>query len=162
MTFTSYVSCDPLRSGQISAQDQLLPFYVMDKFGHIPFMTGIFVAGIFAASLGWVNQTKLEFYQSSHIKMYCRTVASALNSLSAVTIEDLLIAGFNTKISPEKGAELAKWMSLGYVFPIFFARFNYSDKADLCFCLIYSYCFVFLSHQFHSSVFLFYAKIYAY
>jgi solute carrier family 5 (sodium-coupled monocarboxylate transporter), member 8/12 len=52
MTFTHYVECDPLKSGQISAMDQLLPFYVMDVFGHITTITGVFVAGIFAASLG--------------------------------------------------------------------------------------------------------------
>lgn len=52
MVFKHYSHCDPLKAGQISAKDQLLPYYVMDVFGHIPFMTGLFVAGIFAASLG--------------------------------------------------------------------------------------------------------------
>uniref|UniRef100_A0A182MPI4 Amino acid transporter transmembrane domain-containing protein n=1 Tax=Anopheles culicifacies TaxID=139723 RepID=A0A182MPI4_9DIPT len=52
MTFAHYSDCDPLAAGQITAKDQLLPFYVMDVFGHIKFMAGIFVAGIFAASLG--------------------------------------------------------------------------------------------------------------
>lgn len=94
MTFAHYAECDPLRSGQISEKDQLVPFYVMDVFGHIKFMTGIFVAGIFAASLG--------------------TVAAALNSLSAVTCEDILVAGIGLKIPPEKASKYAKWMSLGY------------------------------------------------
>lgn len=52
MVFRHYSHCDPLKAGQINAKDQLLPYYVMDVFGHIPFMTGLFVAGIFAASLG--------------------------------------------------------------------------------------------------------------
>jgi solute carrier family 5 (sodium-coupled monocarboxylate transporter), member 8/12 len=52
MTFTHYVDCDPFKSGKIGAMDQLLPFYVMDVFGHINTITGVFVAGIFAASLG--------------------------------------------------------------------------------------------------------------
>lgn len=94
MTYTQYSNCDPLSFGRIQAKDQLLPFYVMDVFEPFQCMTGIFVAGIFAASLG--------------------TVASALNSLSAVTCEDLLQNGFNIKIRPEKGATYAKWMSLGY------------------------------------------------
>lgn len=94
MTFAHYQHCDPLKSGQISAIDQLLPFYVLDVFGKILFMPGLFVAGIFAASLG--------------------TVAAALSSLSAVTLEDIIASGFNVKIKPEKGAMLAKWMSLGY------------------------------------------------
>lgn len=41
------------------------------------------------------------------------TVAACLSSLSAVTIEDLLIAGMNMKITPQKGALYAKWMSVG-------------------------------------------------
>lgn len=42
-----------------------------------------------------------------------RTVASALNSLAAVTSEDIVSTGLNIKINPEKGAVYAKWMSLG-------------------------------------------------
>ncbi|XP_058122991.1 sodium-coupled monocarboxylate transporter 1 [Anopheles ziemanni] len=94
MTFAHYSDCDPLAAGQITAKDQLLPYYVMDVFGHIKFMTGIFVAGIFAASLG--------------------TVAAALNSLAAVTSEDLLVTGMEVKIPEGKGALYAKWMSLGF------------------------------------------------
>lgn len=41
------------------------------------------------------------------------TVAACLSSLSAVTMEDLLIAGMNVKIAPQKGALYAKWMSVG-------------------------------------------------
>ncbi|XP_016934954.2 sodium-coupled monocarboxylate transporter 1 [Drosophila suzukii] len=94
MVFTHYADCDPLTAGRISATDQLLPYYVINTYEHISSVAGIFVAGIFAASLG--------------------TVASALNSLSAVTCEDLLVNGMNIKISPEKGATYAKWMSLGF------------------------------------------------
>ncbi|XP_017060123.1 sodium-coupled monocarboxylate transporter 1 [Drosophila ficusphila] len=94
MVFTHYSDCDPLTAGRISATDQLLPYYVINTYEHIYSVAGIFVAGIFAASLG--------------------TVASALNSLSAVTCEDLLVNGMNIKISPEKGATYAKWMSLGF------------------------------------------------
>ncbi|XP_073836980.1 sodium-coupled monocarboxylate transporter 1 [Musca autumnalis] len=94
MVFNHYADCDPLTAGRITASDQLLPYYIISTYEHIYTMAGIFVAGIFAASLG--------------------TVASALNSLSAVTCEDLLVNGLNIKISPDKGALYAKWMSLGY------------------------------------------------
>ena len=57
--------------------------------------TKFVILRIFAASLG--------------------TVAACLSSLSAVTIEDLLIAGLNMKITPQKGAFYAKWMSVGWV-----------------------------------------------
>lgn len=94
MTFAKYETCDPLKAGKIDAIDQLVPFYVMQNFGSFTTFVGIFVAGIFAASLG--------------------TVAACLSSLSAVTIEDLLISGLNIKISPEKSTQYAKWMNFGY------------------------------------------------
>ncbi|KAH8366179.1 hypothetical protein KR093_009954 [Drosophila rubida] len=94
MVFNHYVECDPLIVGRITASDQLLPYYVINTYEGVYTIAGIFVAGIFAASLG--------------------TVASALNSLSAVTCEDLLINGMNIKISSEKGATYAKWMSAGF------------------------------------------------
>lgn len=94
MTFAKYGACDPLKTGQIDAIDQLVPFYVMDTFGHFTTFVGIFVAGIFAASLG--------------------TVAACLSSLSAVTIEDLLISGLNFKMTPERSTRYAKWMNFGY------------------------------------------------
>lgn len=92
--FKHYADCDPVRAGQVVAKDELLPFYIMDVFNDIKFVNGFFVAGIFAASLG--------------------TVASALNSLSAVTYEDIFVTGMNIKIDPEKAALYIKWMSLGY------------------------------------------------
>lgn len=45
-----------------------MPLYVIDSMGHINGLSGLFVAGIFSASLS--------------------TVSASLNSLAAVTIED--------------------------------------------------------------------------
>jgi solute carrier family 5 (sodium-coupled monocarboxylate transporter), member 8/12 len=45
MAFANYQHCDPLASGRIDGIDQLMPFFVMDTFGHIRFFVGIFVAG---------------------------------------------------------------------------------------------------------------------
>ncbi|ETN66757.1 hypothetical protein AND_001451 [Anopheles darlingi] len=112
MTFAHYSECDPLAAGQITAKDQLLPFYVMDVFGHIKFMTGIFVAGIFAASLGESSE-KVARVKKQLESMSSKTVAAALNSLAAVTSEDLLVSGMEWKIPQGKGALYAKWMSLG-------------------------------------------------
>lgn len=94
MTFAKYSTCDPLSAGKIDAIDQLVPFYVMENFSRFTAFVGIFVAGIFAASLG--------------------TVAACLSSLSAVTIEDLLVSGINIKIRPEAATRYAKWMNFGY------------------------------------------------
>lgn len=45
MAFAHYENCDPMKSGQIEAIDQLMPFYIMHVFGHIRFFVGLFVAG---------------------------------------------------------------------------------------------------------------------
>ncbi|XP_055854921.1 putative sodium-dependent multivitamin transporter [Episyrphus balteatus] len=63
-----YRSCDPLLEGRINSRDQLLPLFVVDSMGHLPGLAGLFVSGIFCASLS--------------------TISSAINSLSAVTLED--------------------------------------------------------------------------
>lgn len=42
----------------------------------------------------------------------CSTVASALNSLAAITIKDFLDAGFKVKIAENNGAFLSKWISV--------------------------------------------------
>ncbi|CAH1113734.1 unnamed protein product [Psylliodes chrysocephalus] len=91
---THYKDCDPLTSKQISASDEILPYYIINEMGHMKGLTGFFVAGIFAASLG--------------------TVASALNSLAAVTIEDFIEAAFKKKIPAKKGAFIAKSLSILY------------------------------------------------
>lgn len=65
-----YQKCDPLLAGRITSRDQNLAIYVMDALGHIPGIPGLFVSGIFSASLS--------------------SVSSCLNSLAAVTLEDYL------------------------------------------------------------------------
>ncbi|XP_017784801.1 PREDICTED: sodium-coupled monocarboxylate transporter 2-like [Nicrophorus vespilloides] len=89
-----YRNCDPLLAGDIEASDQILPLYVISEMGHLKGMTGFFVAGIFAASLG--------------------TVASALNSLAAVTCQDFVTGAFGINMPDSKGALWAKWISIGY------------------------------------------------
>lgn len=63
-----YQKCDPLLAGRITVRDQNMPIYIIDALGHLPGVAGLFVAGIFSASLS--------------------TVSTALNSLSAITLED--------------------------------------------------------------------------
>lgn len=53
MVFKHYADCDPFTSGYITARDQLLPFYIINTYEHVMAVPGIFVAGIFAASLGY-------------------------------------------------------------------------------------------------------------
>uniref|UniRef100_A0A1B6F543 Sodium-coupled monocarboxylate transporter 1 n=1 Tax=Cuerna arida TaxID=1464854 RepID=A0A1B6F543_9HEMI len=92
--YAEYKDCDPLSNRVISASDQLMPLFVMNTLGHLQGIPGLFVAGIFAASLG--------------------TVASAVNSLAAVTIQDFLLGVFDYKPEEHKGALLSKWISAGF------------------------------------------------
>lgn len=66
--YSYYSKCDPLLEGRISSRDQLMPIFVVDTMHTLPGMAGLFVSGIFSASLS--------------------TVSAALNSLAAVTLED--------------------------------------------------------------------------
>lgn len=66
--YAYYSDCDPLESGKISSTDMLMPYFVMQTMGHIPGLAGLFIAGIFSATLS--------------------TVSGILNSLSANILED--------------------------------------------------------------------------
>ncbi|XP_067635505.1 putative sodium-dependent multivitamin transporter [Eurosta solidaginis] len=65
-----YKDCDPLLQGRISSRDQLMPLFVVDTMADIPGLSGLFVAGIFSASLS--------------------TISSVISSLAAVTTEDYI------------------------------------------------------------------------
>lgn len=54
-----------------------MPYYVVDSMGNMPGLSGLFVAGIFSASLS--------------------TVSAGVNSLAAVTIEDYYKVLIRTK-----------------------------------------------------------------
>uniref|UniRef100_A0A1B0BUC7 Sodium-dependent multivitamin transporter n=1 Tax=Glossina palpalis gambiensis TaxID=67801 RepID=A0A1B0BUC7_9MUSC len=65
-----YRDCDPVKEGRISRGDQLMPLFALDTMGQYPGLCGLFVSGIFSASLS--------------------TVSSAVSSLAAVTVEDYI------------------------------------------------------------------------
>ncbi|GBP30472.1 Sodium-coupled monocarboxylate transporter 1 [Eumeta japonica] len=85
-----YAECDPIKAGQITASDRLLPLYVVNELGAARGVPGLFVAGIFAASLG--------------------TVASALNSLAALACQDLATGLLGIAIPEQKGAMVGRWV----------------------------------------------------
>ncbi|KAJ0182670.1 hypothetical protein K1T71_002039 [Dendrolimus kikuchii] len=68
VTFARYYECDPLNSKLALAKDQLLPLLVMDVMSEWKGMPGIFVAGVFSASLS--------------------SLSTGLNSMAAVVLED--------------------------------------------------------------------------
>lgn len=90
--YSDFKNCDPVSSGEVSASDEILPYFVMNRFAHLKGVAGFFVSGIFCASLG--------------------TVAAALNSLAAVTVQDFITGALGITIPEDKGAIYAKWISL--------------------------------------------------
>lgn len=68
--FANYADCDPLSLGYISKIDEIVPFYVEDKFLHVPGMLGLVMATLFNSAL--------------------TLAVSNLNSLATVTFEDFL------------------------------------------------------------------------
>nr|XP_014102093.1 putative sodium-dependent multivitamin transporter [Bactrocera oleae]XP_036230711.1 putative sodium-dependent multivitamin transporter [Bactrocera oleae] len=68
--FHYYKDCDPLLEGRIESRDQLMPIFAVDTMGQYPGLCGLFVSGIFSASLS--------------------SVSSAVSSLSTVTLEDYI------------------------------------------------------------------------
>jgi len=74
--YGTYSECDLVKSKQISRNDQILPYFVVNKLGHIPGMPGLFTACLFSFALS--------------------TLSSGLNGLSAMFSEDIV-----KKIKPD-------------------------------------------------------------
>lgn len=87
--YAGYHGCDPLTTGEASEGDELLPLFVLEYLDY-PALPGLFVAGVFAASLG--------------------TVAAALNSLTAVALKDL----GGARYLPCGGAAAGRWLSIAF------------------------------------------------
>ncbi|XP_055917592.1 putative sodium-dependent multivitamin transporter [Eupeodes corollae] len=65
-----YKGCDPVLQGRAKVRDQLMPLFVVDTMSKYPGLSGLFVSGIFSASLS--------------------SISSTVSSLVAVTLEDYM------------------------------------------------------------------------
>lgn len=83
--YSKYHDCDPVKDKKITP-DMLMPYYVMDTMSGYPGIPGLFIAGIFSAGLS--------------------TISAALNSLSAMTLEDYIKPMYfscsGNELSPKK------------------------------------------------------------
>ncbi|CAH1154191.1 unnamed protein product [Phaedon cochleariae] len=70
VVYAVYADCDPLSSGYIDKYDEILPFFVEDRFSYLPGILGLFMASLFNGALS-LN-------------------VSNLNSLATVTFEDFI------------------------------------------------------------------------
>lgn len=68
LLYAKYYDCDPLTTKLITVKDQLLPLLIMENMSHVPGFAGLFIAGVFSASLS--------------------SLSTALNSAAAVVLED--------------------------------------------------------------------------
>jgi solute carrier family 5 (sodium-coupled monocarboxylate transporter), member 8/12 len=68
LLYATYYDCDPLTLGVVKAKDQMMPLLVVRVLSNYPGLSGLFVAGVFSASLS--------------------SASTALNSLSAIVLKD--------------------------------------------------------------------------
>ncbi|KYN31233.1 Putative sodium-dependent multivitamin transporter [Trachymyrmex septentrionalis] len=90
--YSKYYNCDPLLEKKITSSDMVMPLYVMETMSNIPGLPGLFIAGIFSASLS--------------------TISATLNSLAALTLEDYLKPLYKKynghELSPTKSTFIVK------------------------------------------------------
>ncbi|XP_055608321.1 sodium-coupled monocarboxylate transporter 2-like [Uranotaenia lowii] len=70
LIYATFHDCDPLTTQLAKAKDQLMPILVMHVLGDYPGLAGLFISGIFSASLS--------------------SLSTGLNSLAAIVLEDFV------------------------------------------------------------------------
>ncbi|KAI7792185.1 putative sodium-coupled monocarboxylate transporter 1, partial [Triplophysa rosa] len=90
--YSVYKNCDPWTAGMVSAQDQLMPYLVLNILKKYPGVPGLFVASAYSGTLS--------------------TVSSSVNALAAVTITDLMRPYLS--LSDKQLSWASKGMSLFY------------------------------------------------
>ncbi|XP_028404915.1 sodium-dependent multivitamin transporter-like [Dendronephthya gigantea] len=91
--FAVYADCDLKKAGHITNNDQVLPYFVIDKLGHLKGVPGLFMACLFSGALS--------------------SISSGLNSLIAVTLEDVVKKRW-TSLSDYEATILSKLLAVVY------------------------------------------------
>ncbi|CAG9831520.1 unnamed protein product [Diabrotica balteata] len=81
--YTHYADCDPLKSNKIRHNNEIFPYFVLDVAGQIPGLSGLFIAGVFCASLS--------------------ALSCNLNSLAGTIYEDFIKPKLSTKNQENAG-----------------------------------------------------------
>ncbi|XP_070495051.1 sodium-coupled monocarboxylate transporter 1-like [Chironomus tepperi] len=102
--YAKYASCDPIISEKIQKIDQILPLFVMEVASKIPGLPGIFIAGVFSASLS--------------------SMSSNLNTIAGALYEDFIRHKY-PNLSEKRASDIMKILvliigiiSLGLVFVV--------------------------------------------
>jgi Na+/proline symporter len=85
--YARYADCDPIASHKIEKIDQILPLFVMEVASKIPGLPGIFMAGVFSASLS--------------------SMSSSLNTIAGSIYEDFIRNQF-PKLSEKRASDIMK------------------------------------------------------
>ncbi|XP_046852724.1 sodium-dependent multivitamin transporter-like [Xenia sp. Carnegie-2017] len=115
--FAVYSNCDLEKSRKVTSNDQVLPYFVIDKLGKLIGVPGIFMACLFSGALS--------------------TASSGLNSLITVTLEDLVKKKW-TNISDFDATKLSKMLAVGYGIVIMVGAFGVKYFGSLVLQLAYS------------------------
>ena len=120
VVFANYADCDPLKAGVLTKKDQIIPYYVMDKLGHIHGLPGIFLACLFSGALRSVsppiqkNQPMLfSLYPAFDPLSSSSTLSSGLNSLAAVTyVDGIMLTPLRKKLTDFQASILTKCLGM--------------------------------------------------
>ncbi|KAJ3663247.1 hypothetical protein Zmor_007551 [Zophobas morio] len=86
LIYAEYSACDPLSAQKITTDNQLVTYFVMDVSKNIPGLPGLFIAGVFSASLS--------------------TLSGDLNCLAGIIYEDFIVKLSNEKISDKRATTI--------------------------------------------------------
>ncbi|XP_046861298.1 sodium-coupled monocarboxylate transporter 1-like [Xenia sp. Carnegie-2017] len=105
--FAVYHDCDLSRSKKITRNDQILPYFVVDKLGHLKGLPGLFIAALFSGALS--------------------TLSSGINSVSAIVLEDI-VKKFLNNISDARATCVSRIVGIVYGLLIMLGAigFNYA------------------------------------
>lgn len=91
-----YENCDPLQAKLVEKPSEMVPLFMQDILSDSPGLMGLFLAGIFSATLS--------------------TVSSCLNSLAMVMIQDGIRVHFKARVRKERERLLSQILSIIFGF----------------------------------------------
>jgi len=91
--FAVYSGCDLMKDKKITSGDQVLPYFVINKLGHLKGLPGMFTACLYAGALS--------------------TASSALNAMALVILEDIIKKKMRD-LSDADQAKICKFIALGF------------------------------------------------
>ncbi|XP_001358854.3 sodium-coupled monocarboxylate transporter 2 [Drosophila pseudoobscura] len=53
--FSRFFDCDPIKNGQVSKVDKMVPYFVQDTVGHLRGLPGVFISCVFSAALSTLS-----------------------------------------------------------------------------------------------------------